>query len=83
MKWEIGETYKVHRRPHDRVGQCGGHIVGCDWLHPGRRQADLAAVGARSGNGAQKLEELRGTNDGVGHLGGPNQRLLWATFARM
>ena len=59
----------VDRRCQRDIGERRHHVVGRDRLDQRRRQANLLADGGRLGNAADKLEELRGTQDGVGNAG--------------
>ena len=53
----------VERRAERSVRHGLGDIVGSDGLEAGIREANTCVVGASSGDGAEKFEELRGPDD--------------------
>ncbi|KAG1433730.1 hypothetical protein G6F57_021952 [Rhizopus arrhizus] len=66
----------VHRRRQGGIGHGLGYIVRRDRLDEGGGQQHLVALGARLHDAAQKLEELRAVDDGVGDAAFDNQRFL-------
>ena len=58
------------------LGQCGSDVIGRLRLDEHRRQANGVAVGARIGDAADELEELRRTKDRVRHRPGLHHLLL-------
>src|SRR5215470_1754091 len=66
----------VNRRCDRDIGERRCHVLRRDRLDQRRRQADLLADGGRLGNATDKLEELRGTQDGVGNAGRLDQAFL-------
>ena len=82
---ELVEAKRLRARQLDRVvqwradgdiGQCAGHVIGCLGLDEGGRQANGVALGARIGDPADELEELRCADDRVGDGPGLDQLLL-------
>ena len=59
----------IDRRCQRDIGERRHHVVGRHRLDQRRRQANLLADGGRLRNAADKLEELRGTQDGVRNAG--------------
>jgi len=49
----------VERCSDDEIGQRSGHVIRCDRLHKGRRQANHVAVDAGLDDAVDELEELR------------------------
>src|SRR5439155_16233174 len=66
----------IYRLTGCDAGECGGDVISRDWLHEGRCQADRVALGALVGYSADELEELRRTENCVGHGRGLYQFLL-------
>src|SRR5215831_669717 len=59
----------VARRRERHLGDGGSHVVGRDGLEQAGRDPDLVSLGARARDGAEKLHELGGSDDGVGVAG--------------